>query len=508
MDEALDKYILELHKEAKIGDARDYAVEFFADLVLHELALEPCDRIARGLVRSLLGHRAVLAESSHVFERVDEAAGRLAQEDVFDCAMHEQVGVAADGRGKVHVFRERQAEVSEVLRLIARACHRPKQHRLDQRVVGLVLDLLQDSSEVPGLERLDARKRHAESRQKGPELFGPLRGGLVVHAVEGGELVAREEARGRHVGGDHALLDHPVRIVPVVAADRLDAAVFAELYKRLRELEIDGAAPTPLGEKGAEHLVERFEVGQQPSVLATKLGVAVEEHRGDFFVGEPRLGAHDAFEEARPRDLAVAPDPHLADDAKAIDLGVEGAEAVRQRLGQHGQNTTREVDGGAAAARLLVGRRPGLDIVGHVRDRHAEPPARRRRFAEDGVVEVAGVGAVDRHQREVPQVLAIAFRLGRYRCSEPLGHLRNGRRKLRRQPVGVDGNLDLDSGRVRRAENLDDSPDGWGLARGLGGDFGEHHLAGPRGRNGVGRHQDPMGDAGVLGLDKADSPLL
>jgi hypothetical protein len=84
--------------------------------------------------------------------------------------------------------------------------------------------------------------------------------GLVVDPVQRRELVATQEARGGYVGRDHAFLDDPVRIVALVAADGLDAAILAQLDVGLRKLEIDGAAPAPLGEEHTKHVVQVFEV--------------------------------------------------------------------------------------------------------------------------------------------------------------------------------------------------------------------------------------------------------
>ncbi len=318
MHQTLDEDVLELHEQPEGCDARDHSIELLADLRAHELALEPRDGVPRGVVRSPLRHRAVLAESVHVPGRVREAARFLAREHVLDGAVDEQVRIATDGRGEVDVLRQREAEVATIVRLIRCARHRAKEHGLDQRVVGLTPDALDHSGEVPGFEVSDPRKGRTEGLEESLQFLELLWRRSVVYAVQRRELVATQEARSGDVGRDHALLDHPVRIVALIAADGLDATILPQLDVGLRKLEVDGAAPAPLGDEHAKHPEELFEVRQQPGMLPPQLGVTRDEHRRDLFVGEPRLGTHDAFEEARPRDLAIAPDAHLAHQAEAL----------------------------------------------------------------------------------------------------------------------------------------------------------------------------------------------
>jgi hypothetical protein len=291
-----------------------------------------------------LRHRAVLAEPVHVLGRVGEIARLLARQDVLDGAVDEEIRVAPDGRGEVDVLRQSEAEVSEVVRLIRGAGHGPEQHGFDQRSVELALDALEHLGEVPGLKVLDPRERHAEGREKGLQLFEPLLPGLVVDAVQRGDLVTTQESSRGHVGRDHALFDHPVGIVAFVGADRLDSAILAELDVGLRDVEVDGAPFAPLGEERAKNVVQVFKARQERRVLPPQLRVAVEEHGRNFLVGKPFLGEHDALEEARPRDPPVAPHSHLADHAEAIGLRVERAEPVREKLRQHRQDPAREVD--------------------------------------------------------------------------------------------------------------------------------------------------------------------
>ena len=76
---------------------------------------------------------------------------------------------------------------------------------------------------------------------------------------------------------------------------------------------------------------------------------------------------------------------------------VQAADAVGQGLGQHGHHLIGVVDAGGAAEGLVVQLGAGLDIVGDVGDVDAQLEAAVRGAGQaDGVVDVLGLGAVDR----------------------------------------------------------------------------------------------------------------
>ena len=83
--------LVQRDEDAELGHGAYRTGKILADLVLHEVTLEPVGDVARGLVRAALGLRAVSPE-------IGPAAGRIgaAFEHGLDGAMHQQVGIAAD----------------------------------------------------------------------------------------------------------------------------------------------------------------------------------------------------------------------------------------------------------------------------------------------------------------------------------------------------------------------------------------------------------------------------
>ena len=113
----------------------------------------------------------------------------------------------------------------------------------------------------------------------------------------------------------------------------------------------------------------------------------------------------------------------------------------------------------------------------HVRDRHDQPEALALTFAIHRVVEVLGGLAIDGDQRQLGQILApspvLLAHYGGQLARIGLGR----RRKIKRQVVLAQGNLDLHAGVGIVAKHLDDAADGLRRARGLFDEFDGDDLA-------------------------------
>ena len=62
VNETLDEHVIEGDEDSEGGDTGDGRVELLAQLLEHELALEPRDRVARRVIGAAFGHRAVIAD--------------------------------------------------------------------------------------------------------------------------------------------------------------------------------------------------------------------------------------------------------------------------------------------------------------------------------------------------------------------------------------------------------------------------------------------------------------
>ena len=208
------------------------------------------------------------------------------------------------------------------------------------------------------------------------------------------------------------------------------------------------------------------------------------------------------------RDLAFEADDHVADHRESIDLRHQGAEAVRDLLGQHRDHATREVHRCAALESITVERGTHADVVAHVGDRDQQSPALLatfERLAIDRVVEVACVFTVDGHERHVGEIDATGLvdRTDGVGQCQRLGF--GGRREDVRDVVLADRDLDLHARIVDLAEHFVDASDRLRVARRLLDDLDGDDLTGLRLSDFARRDQDVVLDALVFGNDDEDT---
>jgi hypothetical protein len=328
-------------------------------------------------------------------------------------------------------------------------------------------------------------------------------------------LGAGDEVGRADVGREHRLLDQPVRLVARARHDLLDPAVLVADDLGLGGLEVDRAAFQPGLQQRPIGVVQVEQVRHERRATRRFGAARVGQDGGDLGVGEARRRADHRREELVRLDLPVMADQHVADHRQPVDLGVQRTEPVGELLRQHRDDPARKVDRGRALVGVDVDRGAGTHVVADVRDRDDQAPAvvdlrlaEARRFAVDGVVEVARVLAVDRHERYVAEVDA-AFLVGRL-------HRVRQRRCLRERGVGEDvrhlvlahRDLDLHAGVVDLAEDLGDAADRLRMHRRRLHQLDRHDLSGLGVGDAVARHDDVLAVALVLGREQPDAALV
>ena len=193
-----------------------------------------------------------------------------------------------------------------------------------------------------------------------------------MHAVERRVLVPREELRRAHVRRKHALLDQLVGVVAHHGHDADDLALDVELELHFDAVEIDRAARFAGALQRVEQRVEIGEPGQQ-RLRRARRARGIRQPAPHLRVGEPRARVHHGRVELVLRDPALGGHVHVADHAEPVDIRLERAELVRQRLGQHRDHAAREIDRRAALARVAVQRIAVLHVMRDVGDRDDQP---------------------------------------------------------------------------------------------------------------------------------------
>ncbi len=142
-----------------------------------------------------------------------------------------------------------------------------------------------------------------------------------------------------------------------------------------------------------------------------------------------------------------------------------------------------------------------------VGDRHQQAPAALGGLGEHGIVEVARVLAVDRHERHVAQVDARAEALGLDGLAVAPRLAQHGRRELVWQLVRGDRELDRGLRHALLRQHAGDAADRLGVPARRLDDLGDDQAAVGRAALVARRDHDALADAAVVGRDEADAAL-
>jgi hypothetical protein len=102
---------------------------------------------------------------------------------------------------------------------------------------------------------------------------------------------------------------------------------------------------------------------------------------------------------------------------QAIFVGIQAADAVRKRFGQHRNRAVRKINARAPSIGFLIQGTVGSNVMSNIGDGNQKLIAIIRLANVNGVVEVAGVLAVDGNDGQSPQIDARGYFLRRDRVS-------------------------------------------------------------------------------------------
>ena len=323
--------------------------------------------------------------------------------------------------------------------------------------------------------------------------------------VHAGRVPGFQRARRGDVGRDHQLLDQPVAVVARRVADACHRAVVRKRDRAFRQLEIERAARLP---RRPERAIDAVECGEHGPDRIREAVPAALCRRLHPFIGEPVGRAHERALEAPVAQRTARVDPEMRGEAGAIDPRPQRAEIGRQRLGQHRHHAVGEIGGIAALLRRPVQRAAGPDEMGHVGDGDHRAPAsgivgRGVGLGPHRIVEIAGVGAVDGHQRERAEVRPPV----EARCLQPLGLGQCLVGEAQRQAVAVDRGQADRAGRIGVPQPLDHPRIRQAEAAALAG-LPHHQLARTRAGGLARLHGEVAAQPALRRLDHAAAPAV
>ena len=136
MHQPLDIQIVQRDEHAETRHRRDGAGKHAAQMIAHIETLQPCLHIARRIVGTAFSHRTMDTQFGPFLRRFI----LFALQHRLDRAMHQQIGIAADRRGKMRISIISQTEVADVFGLILGLSQGTQHHRLQQTGIRTPLD--------------------------------------------------------------------------------------------------------------------------------------------------------------------------------------------------------------------------------------------------------------------------------------------------------------------------------------------------------------------------------
>ena len=175
-------------------------------------------------------------------------------------------------------------------------------------------------------------------------------------------------------------------------------------------------------------------------------------------------------------------------------------------LRQHGQHAVREIHRGGTLARFIVQSSTGTHVVRNVSDSHQQAPATATHWrAVHSVVKVAGVFAVNRHQRQIAHIEPRTGSSQIHGLAEAARLAHHGGGEFCRQLVGDNSGLHSHVRQMLLVDAAGNTPHRVGMARRRLNEFRHHQRAGLRpwclalaGR----RHHHTMGKTTVARRDE------
>jgi hypothetical protein len=230
--------------------------------------------------------------------------------------------------------------------------------------------------------------------------------GFFVDAMKTLDAAVDEVVSDGTISGEHEFFDDAVGDVAFTAADVGHAPLFVEFDDGLGEIEIDGAVVFAAGIEEQSEAAHDKEMMVKVGVTLRHFGVA-GENLVDVGVGHALGGTDDAGNHDGGEHVSGGIEIHDGAHDQALFAGIERADAVGERFGEHGNGAVDEIDGIAAEAGFAIERRFGMNIVSDVGNVNLEEPSAIVAALDvNGVVEITSGFAVDGDDGKFAKIFA------------------------------------------------------------------------------------------------------
>ena len=201
-----------------------------------------------------------------------------------------------------------------------------------------------------------------------------------------------DEFRHVLVGQQHKFFNQPVGFLAEFLEDFYRTARLVHPHFHFGAVEVDGAGRKAFPADDGGQLVE-FQHGLSDGLWNAAKGrvPAVNDGLGAFVVETP-VGIDEGADDARGDDFGFGGELEHHGEGEFVFVGTQGAELVGEFLRKHRDGPVHQIDGSPPFFGFLIHGGTHLDIVGDIRDMHADfvVPVFQY-FERERVVEVLGI---------------------------------------------------------------------------------------------------------------------
>ena len=503
--------VVQLHEKAEAGNAADDALKGITHKLLHVLHLLEVSGITLCIYRDALplgGMVCPLCQLLHnLFPLVLRDGACL--KGLPQQAVHHQVRIAADWRGKVGIILCCQSEVPQVFRRVPCLLHGAQGNSADDFFRRASGNLFQCHLQVlrPDAAVSSRSQVQPEGIQKPVQCRDLAFLRLLMDAVNKRLLAAAHVLSHGLIGSQHALLNDGLAQVAhtLLQSDRL--AVLIQLHLDFRDFKIDGAPAMTILVHGVPDILQIMQQRHDVLIIPNKFFIVIHEDFINQSIGQAAIDMDDHWQDFVIRHLALRADVHLAGHGKPVHASIQAADTVGQCLWQHRHNPVHQVDAGTPCLRLHIKGLMLTDIpadIGNIDTQ--EKAAVILLFHINAIVQILGILAINGDDFQVPPVLPAVPANMLLSIDGLLHPIRSGlhlsREALRKVILAHDGQ-DIHSRLSLLADDLDNPALRLLLAIRPPGDL-RHHLGAGNGIHGLTlRNVNIRLQTGIIGSHKA-----
>ncbi len=455
MHQALNT-VLQLDEHTESRHAGNNAVKFFADMVCHIFAHLEVNGCTLGIRCRTLANRGMIGNNVQLIAQLFSICflqRRLCHPGAQQ-AMHNQVGITADWRGKVRIIFRRQAEVTDVIRLINSLLHGTQCNRSYQAFLRTAGDFLHGLLNIPRLRFFLRNKLNIKVCQQLGELLHFLFVRNIMHTVDKRPVLVKHMLRNGFVGRQHELLDNRLRITVDTLHNFNRMQLFVQNNLLLRQIKVHSTAARTLVMQNLAQNIHTRNHRQNVLILVAHFLVACQ-NRAHNIVAQAVTYIDNRRENLVAEHLAHFVDMHLAGHGQTVLTGIQAADTVRQTLRQHRQYAVDKINACAALSCFLIQHAVFGNIIADVRNINAQQVfVIVNLLYINSIIQVLGILAVDGYDSTLTQVTA-ACQLALFNRLRHLARsLQHLIRECQRQIILLDYRQNLQSYVADVAQNL------------------------------------------------------